>query len=196
MKAAIAIIAIIVLAVAVWWQVSFPSGSWRYKMTVTVETPEGVKTGFAVREVTVISVPQLTPEMKPTVKLKGEAVVVDLGKRGLLFALLKGNKLGESHARNLPFYAFPYEKGGTTKSGIRHYSRLKAVSAELEPELYPTFVHFRDLQTHTETLYDAMFRAANHYSVQGTEEGLSAIFNSSAAEWKRSIAVPRRMPRH
>jgi len=52
------------------------------------------------------------------------------------------------------------------------------------------------MQTHTETLYDAMFRAANHYSVQGTEEGLSVIFNSSAAEWKRSIAVPRRMPRH
>ena len=29
----------------------FPSGTWRYKMTVTVETPEGIKTGSAVREV-------------------------------------------------------------------------------------------------------------------------------------------------
>lgn len=41
MKTAIAVIAILVLGVAVWWKVSFSSGTWRYKMTVTVETPEG-----------------------------------------------------------------------------------------------------------------------------------------------------------
>ena len=28
--------------------------SWNYKMTVTVETPEGIETGYAVRKVTML----------------------------------------------------------------------------------------------------------------------------------------------
>ena len=35
------------------WRQAYPSGSWRYKMTVVVQTPEGIKTGSAVREVDV-----------------------------------------------------------------------------------------------------------------------------------------------
>ena len=33
------------------------SYSWRYKMTVEIETPEGIKTGSAVREVTILFTP-------------------------------------------------------------------------------------------------------------------------------------------
>ena len=63
--------------------------SFRYKMVVEVDTPEGVKTGFAVREV-YFSDRSGFPfgESRPQVKLKGEAVVVDLGGGQSLFALL------------------------------------------------------------------------------------------------------------
>ena len=37
-------------AVVTWWTYEFPSATWRYKITVEVETPEGLKTGTAVRQ--------------------------------------------------------------------------------------------------------------------------------------------------
>jgi hypothetical protein len=46
----------IILAMSVWaLNEKPPSGTWRYKMTVEVETPEGIKSGLAVREVTIHS---------------------------------------------------------------------------------------------------------------------------------------------
>ncbi len=101
------------------------SDSWRYKMTVEVETPEGLKTGSAVREVTLHRGLHLTPEMLPQVDLKGEAVVVDLGKRGILFAMEGGD-----YGTNILFKMFP----GNGKKG-------KVV---LPPKLYPPFARFRD----------------------------------------------------
>src|SRR4051812_15423843 len=93
---------------------ALPSGSgdtFRYKMTVTVTTPEGDKTGSAVREVSVTHGLHLTPEMQPAVHLKGEAVVVDLGSRGVLFALLNGYYLGSDYGSDLPGYIFHPEGG-------------------------------------------------------------------------------------
>ena len=72
-----------------FWKINYPSGTWRYKITIEVETPEGIKSGYAVREVTAqtrITInPDLPPEMFNTF---GEAVVIDLGKYGTLFSLI------------------------------------------------------------------------------------------------------------
>ncbi len=68
--------------------------SWRYKMTVEVETPEGIKSGNAVRQVNVdwkaIGWDQINnqPHYSTKRNVSGEAVVVDLGDRGTLFALI------------------------------------------------------------------------------------------------------------
>lgn len=144
MRAAITVIAILLLGVAVWWQVSFPSGTWRYKMTVTVETPEGLKTGSAVREVSVQAGPRLSPHMLPIVKLKGEAVVVDLGKRGVLFALLSGYKTGIDYGDDIPAIMFSPTRAVMKDETIRYMSRLKAGPVEVPAEWYPKFVHFKD----------------------------------------------------
>lgn len=65
----------------------------RYKMTVEVETPEGVKSGFSVREID-HQKPGWFPfplgESRPQWYLTGEAVAVDLPGRRTLFALLTG----------------------------------------------------------------------------------------------------------
>lgn len=114
------------------------SGSWRYRMTVEVETPEGLKTGSAVREVSVTESPRLTPEMTASRKLKGEAVAVDLGKRGVLFALLSGDD-----AYRVVYNAFPFE-GAHAPEAIRYYRNLENVKAELKPRDYPLMVTFND----------------------------------------------------
>lgn len=147
MKVLFVIIGVMVIGVFAWWNTwstLFPSGTWRYKMTVTVETPEGLKSGSAVREVRVQRGWRPLPEMKPIVSLKGEAIAVDLGERGVLFALLHGYRLRYDYARDLTFYIFPSGRGGTTAEGLKYYSALKAGPVDISPEWYPLFVHFKD----------------------------------------------------
>jgi hypothetical protein len=104
----------------------------RYKVTVTVQTPEGVKTGYAVREAGRYSEMRILPQQGGTTYniLKGEAVVVDLGKRGILFELI-----GEREIPAEPQLAFKLlaEKGETG-------------CLVLTPEQYPIFAHFTDLK--------------------------------------------------
>ena len=72
----------------------FRSWSWHQKLTVTVETPDGPRSGSAVSAAWF----QMTPKWSgvgdsagaSNSSLSGEAVVVDLGQGRYLFALLKG----------------------------------------------------------------------------------------------------------
>lgn len=123
-------------------------GTWRYKMTVVVETPEGLKSGYAVREMGNDSVGSFIPEVGNPADVRGEAVVVDLGKRGTLFALI-------SHQSDLEFYnAFPvpgkpFNNGGSTPEGIKYYASLPVgTKGTLNPEYppgYPKLVTFKDM---------------------------------------------------
>lgn len=115
------------------------SFSWRYKMTVEIETPEGLKTGSAVREVTVHFIPNPSAKSgyNDYVDMKGEAVVVDLGQKGKIFAVQNF----QDHAR--PFYLFDGPPGRTIK-GAEFYSKLQA-KAEIDPKQYPMFVSFKDI---------------------------------------------------
>lgn len=105
---------------------------WHYKMTVTIATPEGDKTGSSVREVTASHNLKLTPESCGyCVGLaKGEAIVVDLGKRGKVFALLR-NSQGPDYAHSIFFT----------------YLRDSPVGelVFISPQDYPEFVMFHDL---------------------------------------------------
>lgn len=100
----------------------------RYKMTVTVETPEGEKTGSAVREAGLYNEKSILPDQGGSIYniTKGEAVVIDLGQRGLVFALIGR----DDEARNV-FNVFPH--------------REKTLPVSLSSEQYPKFVRFRDL---------------------------------------------------
>jgi hypothetical protein len=64
--------------------------TWRYKITVEIETPEGIKSGSAVRELRVLkNNREITPQVPPyNFEVVGEAVVVDMGERGTLFGLI------------------------------------------------------------------------------------------------------------
>lgn len=123
-----------------YWSEQYPAETWRYKMTVSVETPEGVKTGSAVREVTGISGPKLLPEAPSGgARVKGEAVVVDLGKRGILFALMRSKLFNVDYAYDIVFEAFPF-RGALTPAGIRYYHSLKSSEKiVLHPAQYPEF---------------------------------------------------------
>lgn len=146
------LIALFALAGLLAWAYSplYYSGSWRYRITVNVETPEGMKSGSAVREVRVSDIASYLRIVGglPEIKVKGEAVVVDLGKRGILFAVMNGHVGHEGDAYRNVFDAFPYPgpRGALSRYGIRYYDHLKEGFAYLAPEKYPKMVMFRDLE--------------------------------------------------
>jgi hypothetical protein len=135
---------IVVLVAATYWIFPSPTPApasktiWHYRMTVTVDTPEGMKVGSAVREV--IYGGHTTGGGGPGMDLqcKGEAVVVDLGSRGILFGILR-NWAGPDYCTDMLLRVF---HGGV---------QLKPDSVPLEGKVtlttanYPTFVYFRDI---------------------------------------------------
>ena len=116
------------------------TGSWRYKMTVEVETPEGIKTGSAVREISNSSSPIDLPDVGNPAENSGEAVVVDLGDRGTLFVLISDKSDNEFY-QAIPSPGY----GGTTPKAIEYYSNLEpGVRGELT-RMRPKMVTFEDM---------------------------------------------------
>lgn len=113
------------------------NGGYHYKVIVEVETPEGIVTGSAIRAVSFKDGLRL-PESGPSIRSQGEAVVVDLGDRGVLFALTSFDNY-----RSV-FAAFPGPPG-LTPEGIDYYESLVGQRASLPAEYYQRFVTFEDL---------------------------------------------------
>lgn len=120
----------------------FPSGTWRYKMTVTVETPEGLKSGSAVREVsnrdnTLLGV-QLPEAGARISEIEGEAVVIDLGIRGVLFALIEHGSYSELYS------AFSVRDPSNKIDDLKKLQLGN--SAQLPKPDWPTFITFKDIK--------------------------------------------------
>lgn len=136
----------LILGGTYFYHQNFVTGVWRYKMTVVVDTPEGIKAGSAVREVR-NSASRIdiggTPESTNPAMGVGEAVIVDLGKRGKLFALMSGGRGGPTSHTRILYYTFG---GGTSFGGIRalnHEARVGRLEV-LKHQDYPTLVRFKN----------------------------------------------------
>lgn len=139
---------LIIIAVYIGFEAYFNHGSWNYKLTLVVDTPEGQVVGSAVRKVSAQRDPIILQWIPASgyghAGVKGEAVVVDLGQRGVLFALLKGNEgMAKGDALYMVFNEFPYE-GALTSSGIRYYRSLEG-KKQLTLDNLPMLVRFRDI---------------------------------------------------
>lgn len=131
--------------------------SWiyRYRLAVEVETPEGPKTGSGVIEVrrAVAPWPLSYVDLSHgamTIVAKGEAVVIDLGARGLLFALLVGQdekgRVGSPDAAGyLPAKVFL--RTGALRESDETQADLETLRAyaDLAPAEIPFLVRFRDI---------------------------------------------------
>ena len=155
MKKGLKVFGIIALLLVVAGTLAYAMGerdektySWRYKTTVVVDTPEGEKSGSAVREVTVAikSCPVHICEkgyLPGKVSTKGEAVAVDLGKRGILFSIIPT----DSYLIVFSLFSGP---PGLTPEGAEYYSQLKNAKAEMGNNesimgQIPTMVTFADI---------------------------------------------------
>lgn len=114
------------------WLVATPSDTWHYRITVTLQTQDGPKSGTAVRAVTIHPGIGLTG-LPPSFDLKGEAVAVETAPGDYVFALLRGVTRETDDAALTLMEAFPADK--------------KQGSAVLQPAQYPLMVRFDGLTT-------------------------------------------------
>ncbi len=114
---------------------------FRYKITMNVQTPGGLKSGSAVREIVINKFAGFNPEKADfTSKIYGEAVIVDLGEKKL-FGLL------ERDTYNEVFYTFPTGKAPLSESSIAYYKSLPiGTKAILDKKHWPRMVTFADLK--------------------------------------------------
>jgi hypothetical protein len=152
------LLALLVLgaAAAFWWK--FRPVSYRYTLTVTVETPNGIRTGSAVQEISGRDVLlKLADGHAAIVKLRGEAVPVRLPGDRYLFALLSSE--GEESIIPAVQSAFDpeYERGGegnlatvrkmarSPDRAVHELQRVNAFERGKRPFL-PRIVTFRDMR--------------------------------------------------
>lgn len=123
--------------------------SYRFRMTVEVDTPEGLRTGSSVYEVTAGNRTAILPDMADRDKsLRGEAVAVDLPDGRTLFALLKTPNWRRDDLVGMSMDALdPVYNNDWVESAERISDGDGIVSpAEVHPEVYPYLVTFRNPQ--------------------------------------------------
>lgn len=125
--------------------------SYRYKITVEVETPQGLRTGFAVHETQVsksnIDLGDLNP--KREMRTRGEAVAVDLPGGQTLFVLIPDSNLTQAVLdpawKNDWVDSAKRISGGDTPQGPLPMTPGKSEDRLAKPTGYPMLVRFRDL---------------------------------------------------
>lgn len=138
------------------------SPPYRYRLSVEVDTPEGVKSGFSVIEVQWQRSGRNDPlaANAPSGDWYGEALAVDLGKRGILFALPRSEN-STSWAKNVMSVAAPLPDGvksiDANGERVTHAPGLHVIPRQFPydgmnrykesdpPSGYPILVRFRDI---------------------------------------------------
>lgn len=123
---------------------------YRFRMTVEVETPHGLKTGSSVYEVVAFKTSELiTGGTSSNATLKGEALAVDLPGGKTLFALLRmangtssDDHIGIMSMRAMDPVMINTEKDRTARR-ISSGDGIKS-PAEVAPVDYPLLVTFAD----------------------------------------------------
>jgi hypothetical protein len=90
------LIALAVVGVFVFYKLSYPTYSCRYRMTVNVEVDGQMRSGSSVIEFSVTKQMRFLPDVNPIrLDAEGEAVFVDLGGQRSIVALLRSGEFAQ-----------------------------------------------------------------------------------------------------
>jgi hypothetical protein len=147
MKWIVVIVAALIAAIALY-DIAYPSVTFRYRLTLEAEVDGEPKQGSGVIEVTYqrrTSIGAMGRDVG--VSFRGEAVVLDLGSRGTLFALLKAGSDSRSGPESIVLKTFGLPGGAFPGWDDANLKRLRGLSGkrELSLENLPLLVRFRDV---------------------------------------------------
>ncbi|MFL6844355.1 MAG: hypothetical protein ACJ8ER_05695 [Allosphingosinicella sp.] len=132
-------------------------GRLRYRMTVEVDTPEGVKSGSSVIESIITQGQRFGDSSGISYAVKGEAVTVDLGGGQMLFVLLSGRDMAPADFQASLFHN-ALEGGAVAtpplprKYAAQEWREEREAANSIRPVVvlnwndYPTMVRFTDLE--------------------------------------------------
>ena len=123
--------------------------SYRFRMTVEIETPQGLKIGSSVMEITSYKTMKLTSEEHAGAgSFRGEAVVVDL-PNGPVFALLKNDDAGQPLDVRVTSALSRVAEFNTVDDYVATVADLSGMFSSAKAELpradWPLMVRFRDI---------------------------------------------------
>jgi hypothetical protein len=156
-RAVLAIIVAIILAplcLYFGYKLLYPTYTYRYRLSVEVETPDGLRSGSSVIEVRYEMFPKLLTERDHISRVFGEAVFVDLGQGKNLIGLLASGPGGEDvdYPGRVVFQAFKLDGNdpNTLKRlpglrGKRDLDIYHSDKYDVTKRLLPTFVTLTDL---------------------------------------------------
>ncbi|MCB1452429.1 MAG: hypothetical protein KDJ43_02190 [Rhizobiaceae bacterium] len=141
----LAVLGALVVAGNLAWCVAYPRYEWRQKITVEVETPQGLVSASSVAEIAWWGVPKILPEATPRDwSVNAEAVVVPLPDGKYLFALVRtAHLIARAVLFDPPYGGDPY---------LKPASQMKPFKGEahaVQPENYPLLVTFDDIDDPT-----------------------------------------------
>jgi len=124
------------------------SATVRYRLTLEAEVDGELKTGSGVIEITYSKNNDPISTAGFTTGIRGEAVVLDLGPRGTLFALLTGDKDSRSGPEYILFRAFGFPDGASASANTSGLSKIRNLYGKVDLPLtsLPLLVRFRDLE--------------------------------------------------
>jgi hypothetical protein len=140
------LVVLVLAGIGFFFVMAVPTYTHRYRLTVEIDTPDGVRSGSSVIEVARIDdgwIP-IRAGSRYTFRLRGEAMFVDLGGGRNVIALLAHG----SQARDVnQMISLPIEAYGHRKWDEDAWAGRKAMQGpvELKPPLIPTLITFTDL---------------------------------------------------
>jgi hypothetical protein len=138
--------AVLVLAV-ITYRTAFPSATVRYRLTLEASVDGEPKVGSGVIEVGYTKNPQFLGESAELkISIRGEAVALDLGSRGTIFSLLRGDGDSRSNPERLVLRAFDFPGGGLPRPVAEGLTRVRQLSGKVELPFasLPLLVRFGD----------------------------------------------------
>lgn len=144
----IAVILAGLIGAAVLYRIAYPSVTHRYRLTLEAEVDGQPKAGSGVIEVSYqkhMSIGAVGRDVTP--RFRGEAVALDLGSRGTLFALLKAGSDSRSGPESIVLSTFGLPGGTFPGWDVESLKKLRGLSGkrELPLESLPLLVRFRDI---------------------------------------------------
>ncbi|MGX1199343.1 hypothetical protein [Parvibaculum sp. MBR-TMA-1.3b-4.2] len=132
-----------IVGIEVWYRMNYPAYSFRYRLTVNVEADGKVHTGTGIIRITWAKQVRVLPDVFVySLRAHGQAVVVDLGERGLLL-VPKGGKVSK-----IPFLAFKdtlpaWRRVPRTPEEMRAFLKKRG-TVEVSEDLLPLFIWLPD----------------------------------------------------
>jgi hypothetical protein len=203
-RAFLAILGILILAPTCFYfgyKLLYPIYTYRYRLSVEVETPDGLRSGSSVIEVRYEMFPQFLTERDHISHVFGEAVFVDLGHGKNLVGLLASGPSGEDvdYPGSIIFQAFNLDSNdpNTPKrlsrlQGKRDLDIYHSNQYEVTKRFLPTLVTFSDLNDLStariappalfEEIFGAGFRLRN-ISVEMTNDPVTSGIEKKMPWW-------------